>query len=290
MSNGLPIVLGLCAACLFALGVQLSRKGLDYADYKIGTWLTMVASCAAFWAYAPWGLPPPAWSWKAFLIFAGIGLMMPLVSSHCAVASSKILGPTISTTVAGVSPFFTVTFGILVLGEALSPGVALGTVAIVAGVMVMSLQGGQARTGWPLWALSLPIAAALIRALAQGFTKLGFEDIPSPFFAALVCYTVSTSIATGLHIRRGGGIPPLLRRPGLNWFVAAGLVNALAIALLYVALSAGDLVVVGPTVATYPVFTLALSALIFHQEAINWRKILGVFLVVPGVVLIASGL
>ena len=282
-----PLGLALVAAALFALGVQLSRKGLNHGDYKVGTWLSILASCAAFWLYAPFGLPLSNWSWTAFSIFVAIGFFMPLISSHCSVAATKILGPTISSTVAGVSPLFGATFAVLVLGEVMSVNVALGTGAIVAGIMVLSWQG-KARLDWPLWALTLPLVAALIRSLAQGFTKIGFEDIPSPFFAALVGYTVSSILSTLLHRYRGEAWPPIGRRLGLNWFILAGFVNAAAIALLYMALRSGDLIVVGPAVATYPVFTLLLSAVVFRQEQIEWRKILGVCLVVPGVVLIAS--
>lgn len=288
MSFDSPLVLALIAAALFALGVQLSRKGLNYGDYKVGTWLTILSACAAFWLYIPWGLPLPGWSWTAFFIFAGIGCAMPLISSHCAVAATKILGPTISATVAGVSPLFSATFGVLVLGEVMTAGLAAGTAAIMAGIMVLSWQG-KAKHDWPLWALILPLAASLVRALSQGFTKIGFEDIPSPFFAALVGYSVSTVLSSALYRSLGEPWPALIRRPGLNWFVAAGLVNAVAIAFLYVALRHGDLVVVGPVISTYPVFVLLLSVFIFRQEQIGWRKILGVSLVVPGVALIGSG-
>ena len=279
--------LSLIAAALFALGLQFSRKGLNHGDYKIGTWLNILSASLAFWLCAPWVLPPSQWSWTAFFIFVGIGFAMPLISSHCAFAATKLLGPTISATFAGVSPLFTATFAVLVLGEVMTPGIALGTAAIVAGIIVLSWQG-KARSDWPLWALGLPLAASLIRALSQGFTKIGFEDIPSPFFAALVGYSVSAVLATSLNLYRGESLPPLRQRPGLNWFVLAGFINAGAIAFLYIALRKGELVVVGPAVSTYPVFTLLLSALVFRQEQIGWRKIVGVGLVVPGVALIAS--
>ncbi len=282
-----PLALSLVAASLFAVGIQFSRKGLNHGDYKAGTWLNILSASFAFWLFAPFGLPPSQWSWPAFWIFVGIGFAMPLISSHCAFAATKILGPTISATVSGVSPLFSAVFAVVVLGEVMTVGVGLGTVAIVCGVVVLSWQG-KAKVDWPLWALVLPIAAALIRALAQGFTKIGFEEIPSPYFAALVGYTVSAILASLLYLSRGERFPPLIRRPGLNWFVVGGFINACAIAVLYVALRNGELVVVGPGVSTYPVFTLLLSALIFRQEPIGWRKIIGVALVVPGVALIAA--
>ena len=284
--TGAAIGFALLAAFIFGLGVQLSRKGLNHGDYRVGTLLTILGSFAAFVIAAPVGLPSPAWSWTGFLIFAGIGLMMPLISSHLATASTLILGPTIAATVASVSPIFGLVFGIFVFAEQLTAGIALGTGAIIIGVAVLSWRGG-AQVNWPAWAIFLPIGAALIRSLSQGLTKLGFETLPSPYVAALVGYAVSSLACLVIHVSRGEPWPSLKLGSGLWWFVGAGTVNACAIFCLYYALARGDLIVVAPTVATSPVFTLLLSIYPFRQEHVDWRKLLAVGLVVPGVVLIS---
>ena len=279
----------LSAAFVFGLGVQFARKGLNYADYKIGTPIIIVSAALFFWLISPWFLPPPAWSWVSFGIFAAIGLMMPLISSRLANASTQILGPTISTTVASVSPLFGMAFGVLVFGESIDVGGGFGGLLIVIGIMMLSwrpARGGSVQ--WPMWVLVLPVGAALIRALAQGFTKLGYEDMPSAFMAGVIGYSVSAIISLGVHAWRGGEWPAFHRRPGLLWFVGTGFVNGIGIMFLYIALRQGTLVVVAPMVATSPVFTLILTIAIFRQEHIDWRKLLGVALVVPGVVLIAS--
>ena len=51
----------------------------------------------------------------------------------------------------------------------------------------------------------VPLAAALIRALSQGFTKVGFEDIPG-FYAWLGGLTL-TFVALGRNGGMGGGDP-----------------------------------------------------------------------------------
>lgn len=74
---------------------------------------------------------------------------------------------------------FGVLLGVLVLGESLTLPLITGALGIVLGVACMSWKGDVSRT-WPLWALALPIGAALLRTLAQMFAKIGMESIPSP--------------------------------------------------------------------------------------------------------------
>lgn len=281
----LAIALSLAAAALFALGVQFTRLGLNHTDFRIGSLITIATSALAFWVALPLYWPPPMWSWGAFGLFAGIGLIRPFVSGQLATAGNQYLGPTISNTIASVAPMVGVAFGVLVLGEVLDPLTVLGATIIVAGVMVLSWRGG-ARHDFPLWALALPVGAAVIRALAQGLTKLGYDDLPSPLLAALISYTVSAVLALGLHLRLRKPFPGFRARPGIGWFVAAGLANGGAIGCLNTALANGNLVLVAPLVSVSPVFVLLLSWLVFRQETIDLRKLVGVALVVPGVVLI----
>ena len=187
--------------------------------------------------------------------FAAIGLIRPFVSGQLAQAANHYLGPTISNTLGSSGPLFALAFGVVVLGEALDMPTLLGAFAIVAGVMVLSWRGDNNKTiAW--WALALPLGAAFIRALAQGLTKLGYDALPSPYFAALISYTVSTALAFGLHVRMGGSIAALPGQAGLKWFVAAGAINGCAILCLNFALAYGDLILVAPLVATSPVFTV----------------------------------
>ncbi|GIS91196.1 MAG: hypothetical protein CM1200mP20_12370 [Pseudomonadota bacterium] len=39
-------------------------------------------------------------------------------------------------------------------------------------------------SSWPIWALGLPISAAVLRALAHALTKLGFNEVPEPLSPA----------------------------------------------------------------------------------------------------------
>ncbi len=57
---------------------------------------------------------------------------------------------------------------------------------------------------------------------------------------------------------------------------------------MYSALNAGPVQIVSPIVATYPLFTIALAALVLRQERLSRRLIAGVALIVAGVVVLLA--
>jgi drug/metabolite transporter (DMT)-like permease len=79
-----------------------------------------------------------------------------------------------------------------------------------------------------------------------------------------------------------------LPRAGFGHFVLTGAIISVAILCMYGGLVSGQVVVVSPIIAAYPLFTL-LTALIFKQEKLTARLALGVFLAVGGVALISRG-
>jgi drug/metabolite transporter (DMT)-like permease len=70
------------------------------------------------------------------------------------------------------------------------------------------------------------------------------------------------------------------------WFVLAGVTNAGAIFTLNSALMLGQVVLVSPLVATYPLFTMLGSKLFYRSDPISGRMLLGVALTVPSVIVI----
>ena len=280
-----PVVLALSAAFLFALGIQFTRKGLRHTDPRSGTLISIATATLLYWAVSPWLLERHYWLSPAVALFAAIGLFRPFLSSNLSMAGTQYLGATISSTLASTSPLFGVALGVLLLGEHLGLHIALGTAAIVVGVVVLSWRR-DVRQAWPWWALLLPIAAACLRSIAQAFAKLGMESLPSPYFVGLVGYSVSFLVAFVDHRRRDVSLDRVANR-GSGWLVLTGLAYGFAILSLNSALNCGRLSVVAPIVACAPLFTLLLGVSLFQERAVTGRVVLAVLLVVPGVVLIS---
>jgi len=305
----LPLLLALTAAFLFALGSHIQNLGLPHIGARQGAMVSITASAGMFWLLSPFLMTWSYWLHPSMLIFVLVGLFRPALSASLAVTGMRYLGPTLSSTLASTSPLFGSALGVLWLGEVITGPLALGTLGIVVSIVLLSRRksGVDLKTDWPTWALLLPIGAAALRSLGHVLSKVGMQDIPDPYFAGLVGFTVSAIVMNGVNIVRGrapraaDGTHDRAQRgpapngpidwssPGPRWFAAAGLCFGTAIVALNSALLLGDVVVVVPIVAASPIFTLLLSIIVFRKEKLTPKVVLAVCIVVPSVAVIASG-
>jgi DME family drug/metabolite transporter len=284
-----PVVLAFASAFLFAVGVQLQNLGLKYGRSQTGALISMLGSTVLFWLFSPWFLQLWYWGTSAVVIFALVGLFRPFLTSNLAIAGIRHLGPTLTSILASTAPVFAAFFAIVILGETLTIPIALGTLTIVLAIGLLARKS-EAKSTWPVWALALPIGAAVLRALGHALTKLGLDIIPDPLFAGLVSYSVSLVIALGSALGQRKRTPARLRwTPGLLWFFCGGIVNGISIWSLNTALNMGEMVKIIPIVALSPVFTLLLGLFVFRRETLTLRIVLALLLIVPGVILVASG-
>ena len=287
MQSDIPsTVLALIAALLFSLGNQTSRSALNYAVASQVTMYQIGISLSIYWMAAPFYMKTAYWLSPAVFFLAAAGLVRPLVSANLGTMGTRILGPTIASTVSACGPLLSVTLGVVVLSETLHWQTAFGTVGIVISIVVLSWRG-ESTPQWPVWALLFPVGAAFIRAASHALAKLGLEFIPSPIFVALVAYSVSFPLAWLYHkyrVRNEASEP--ISRAGLGWMLLSGSLYGVAVLLLNTALLWSDLVVVSPLVACTPFFTLIFGVFVFREAHIDKRTVIAVALVVPSVILI----
>jgi drug/metabolite transporter, DME family len=282
-----PVVLSLVAAFLFALGAQFQNVGLAHMDSRSGAAITIGTSAMLFILAAPIFLDIDNLLHPAVLIFVLVGCFRPAVSANLSLAAMRYLGPTLSSTLTSTAPFFGAALGIFWLGEVLTWPIAVGTLAIVGAIMLLSTKRGGVASTWPFWALALPVGAAAIRAGAHVLTKVGMEQVPDVYIAGLTGFVVSAIITLGIHKARRDAPPiPWISR-GARWFMGASCCFSMAVIALNTALHLGQVIQVVPIVAASPIFTLALSVLVFRRDRITPRVVAAVFIVVPAVVLIA---
>ena len=283
-----PVLLSLLSAFLFALGAQFQSLGLVHMDSRSGAAITISTSAMLYLLVSPFFLNLEYLLEPAILIFVLVGLFRPAVSANLALAGLKFLGPTLSSTLTSTAPLFAVGLGIIFLDEVLNFSIGIGTLVIVLAIMMLAKKDGKISSGWPLWALALPIGAAAIRALAHVLTKVGMEEIPDAYLAGLIGFVVSAIVTLIIHKSRRVSSTISLKNPGTKWFIGASACFSLAVLSLNTALYNGQVIQVIPIVAASPIFTLLLSIGIFRQEVITKRIVLAVFMVVPAGMLIAT--
>ena len=280
-------VFALASSFLFALGDQFQTLGLQHGmGRRAGATLNIAASAICFWLLAPWFLDASLFTHPAVLWFILIGLIRPALSANLAVAGIHHLGPTLAGTLSGITPMFVAAFGIFWLGEVLTWPVAVGTTGIILAIVMLASGGRRAAVSWPVWALLFPLGAAAVRSASHAVTKVGMLEIPDPYFAALVAFTVSAFLTLGAEQFSPKASRVTLLGSGAKWFFLAGVVIAVSVLSLNNALIRGDIITVVPIIAAAPVFTMLMSWLIFRREKITARTLAALALVLPSVILI----
>jgi len=277
-----PILYAAFAAVCFGGQVVVTMRSLTHLDPQTGSMISIGTCVVVFWLLSPFLLKAEYFANPGMWIFFVNGLIHPLFSLYLAYEGTKRMGPTVSSTISATAPLFATAGAVLVLGEHITIMLLMGTMATVVGIMVLSWRR-QGPKDWALWALILPIGAALIRGVNHNLGKFGLEMLPSPYFAVLVSFTVSFIGSVFIYRLRIGNLPFILPPRGLMWSGLAGVLIAIGALSMYSALNYGRVVVVSPIIATFPVFTLVVS-LLFRQERFRLRRLVGVALVMGGII------
>ena len=128
-----------------------------------------------------------------------------------------------------------------------------------------------------------------MRGVVPPIVKLGLEIWPSPLWACLIGYIMSSSVVLAVQRIRKGSFVPEAPRSGRFWFAVTGISNGLSTLTLFAAVRNGPITLVAPLVRD-------LSAGHRHPErdhAPAYRDyralVLGTVLTVAGVALVLAG-
>jgi drug/metabolite transporter (DMT)-like permease len=282
-----PVLLALTAAFLFGISTVTAKRGLMVVDAQSGSLVIIGTVVVIYLATSPLWMRAQDWFTLGFWIFVVNGFMHPFLSMYLALEATARIGPTAAATLSATAPLFAALTAVSFLGESINAWISLGTAFTVMGVMTLSW--GPTGAGTLLRAaLLFATGAAIVRGLNHTFGKWGLESMPNVFMAGFVSFTISFCCALLVYRLRTGTMIVRLPRAGLRYFVLTGAIISVAILCMYGGLVSGQVVVVSPIIAAYPLFTL-LTALLFKQEKLSTKLALGVFLVVGGVVLISRG-
>ena len=285
----LAIALAFASSFCYGAGLVLTQLGLRDMAPLAGAAISVPTATLLMIAAGSIALAGQPIVWAALPIFIAVGLLFPGAVTLLTFEANRVLGPVITGALGNLAPIFAVTLAFVMLGEPLRPAQLGGLAVIVAGVALLTLTRGADSGRWRSWYLLLPLAGAAMRGLVQPTIKLGLEIWPSPFAATVVSYFVSTLVVlTAARWRTGEFMAPAPRR-GRLWFVGTGLCNGMAVLLMYAALANGPVALVSPLVATYPLVTVALAALVLGRTDDLPRLAMAVALTVVGVALLLVG-
>ena len=281
--------LALAAAFFYGLALVLTQLGLRRLPPLGGASISVPTAAAMFLVLAPFAIDFTDFDAAALAVFAIVGLLFPGTVTLLIFAGNVRMGPNITGAIGNLTPLFAVAIAVVVLGESFGPAQAAGMAVVIVGVSLLTLSRGRMSTSWPLWVIMLPLAAAAVRGVVHPAVKWGLLSWPDPLAAVTVGYLISAVVLLSVARIRGRAHTGHRDAASIGWFAAVGISNGLAVLLTYAALAVGEVSLVSPLIATYPLVTLIISAAIVRSVAWNGRMVLGVLATVAGVAIILAG-
>jgi len=281
LSEAHALMLAAVSAICFGSALVSAKFGLRALDARSGAAISIPTATVLLVLAAPFALDVSGFTLTAALIFAAVGLFFPALVALITFAANDRLGPSVTGTVSSTAPLFALLAALLILGERIPGRALVATGGVVAGVALLSWRGGTLMRR----ALWLPVAGAALRGLVQVVVKAGLALWPNPFAASLIGYGVSSVTVTLAAQGRQGP----RERSAVLWFMATGLLNGLAVLLMYAALSAAPVSLVAPLVAGYPLVTVLLGAALLHEERLTVRSGAGALLIVGAIAYLVAG-
>jgi drug/metabolite transporter (DMT)-like permease len=234
-------------------------------------------------------------SGEAWLLFAVIGILNFPAGRFFNYMAMGRLGVGRSTPLLASAPLFAVMIAVAVTGEQLRLQTALGGALILGGLFV-TLRSRAQDAAQPelsdrkrmIAGVAFAFGAAIAYGSSQVLTRHSVSDLAPPLvgsFIALLWGTIGFGLLSARSLRdRGSNF-----QRGAALFAGAGIFSAVGVMLMFQALSRGEVVVIAPVLATNPLFTLIMAALMLRGvERITATVVIGALLVVVGVVVLSA--
>ncbi|WP_375777957.1 EamA family transporter [Bradyrhizobium sp. ma5] len=280
------IIYAFASAIFLGAGVVLAQLGLRTVEPLSGAAISVPSFTLLFLVLSPLILHGEPVVWRGLPIFMAIGLFFPASLTLLTFASNRALGPVITSTLGNLAPLLAVAAAVVLLHEPLAPQQLIGLVVAVAGAAIITVTRPRDLGHWRSWALLLPLASALVRGIVPPIAKLGLAIWPSPLWACLVGYIMSSLVVLTVQRVRKGSFMVHAPRDGRFWFSLTGISNGLSALSLFAAVRNGPITLVAPLAAIYPLVTVTMSAVMLKHVEITARIVAGTLLTVIGVALV----
>jgi len=270
------------------VGTETHRVA-DVVAAMFATNLLVLVPVAAVSAYPTYALTP-----SAVAAFAVSGLLGSLLARFCYFHGIARLGASRAEPLKALFPVFATVIAVLVLGESVTPTLALGVLLLVAGglgVVLDSRRTPATASGRRLWVdVAFPLAAALFLGIDPVFTKLGLAAGTPPLVGLTVRVGAAALGFCGYlaWVSRASG---RAWRPRVNrWLVGASVANTGYLVAYYAALDRAPVAVVTSLLGVSTLFVVAGAAVFLQRdERVTWRLAAAALLVVVGAAFVVRG-
>ena len=280
----------------FASGSILMRVGTQHVTPPVATFYTVLVGAVLISGIA-FGvnfeeiktLPLEAYGWITVM-----GILAYCVARVLHNTAIRMVGAARSVPMISLQPLMAFAIGFLILGERPNLLVTVGTPIIVVGILMVMLPRKQAAGAIEIRKLGYLLAfggsLAFVTRDAISRHVLGTLALAPPFVVSGFALVIGGAILFAFIHR---GVIDSIRHQPMRYVgicCVAGLLQGIAVASLFHALSRAPVTIVTPIYASQPIIALTLAAVFLRQlESLNWVLAVGTVLSVGGVIMVILG-
>jgi DME family drug/metabolite transporter len=281
-SESLAQILAVITSILYAAALVSARAGMRYSTPTTVTLVSILMQNLLLWSavFATGGIHAVPLS--AVLLFTLVGIFQLGVRLFAYTGVEKI-GASRSSTLQSVSPLISATIAIVFLGEQTSLLIILGTVLVVAGIVLVSWKPERQFAGFRRWHLLLPLGAACLTGMNHPIRRYVLTMAHEPLFFSALMGLVSFG-GFVIYLALSPRSQRLVWNRSALWpFLTTGVCETLSILFIITAISLGRVVIVAPIAACYPVWSMIFAWIFLRNvETVHWKVVAGIASVVAG--------
>jgi drug/metabolite transporter (DMT)-like permease len=274
-------VLLACIAGLFLGALNITtRRGLARSqDIEAGS---AIITLVAFIVVAPFALGSgDAFDAGELWPFLLLGAFVPGLSLLMVVHAVRATGASRAGILFGMAPLFSALFAVIAFGEPFQLALAIGTLLVVAGGVVLALEG-ERPADYRAYGAVLAVTVAAGFGLRDNIARAVGEDVSvDPLAQSTVVMLGGSLLLVANLLRRPSPFKRL--RDAFLPYASSGVVLAIGQGALFEALDRARVTVVAPLTGTGVLWTVVLAAIFLgRSELIGRRLIVVALLVVAG--------
>ncbi len=292
----IAVALAFLSACGFATGSVLMRVGTQYVPPPAATFFTVLVGAVLVSGIAfavnfdeIKALPLEAYGWITVMGILAYPLARVLHNS-----ALKMVGAARTVPMISLQPLMAFAIGFLILGERPNLLVTIGTPIIVGGLLLVVMPRRRESGGTEIrklgYLLAIGGSMAFVSRDAISRHVVGALGLSPPFvmsgFALFIGGVILFAIIHRSVVSSLRNLP--MRYVGICCL--AGLLQGMAVASLFHALSRAPVTIVTPIYASQPIIALALASVFLRDlESVDWLLAAGTALSVVGVIMVVLG-
>tara|TARA_Y100000310_G_scaffold339842_1_gene433782 strand:+ start:6532 stop:7389 length:858 start_codon:yes stop_codon:yes gene_type:complete len=281
------IILAILSAVILGLNAVIIRKGVHRRPTSLNAFIVFVVAGILMWMLV-FIVKSPMPSREATFFFMIAGIFAPGFASLFNFESIKRIRATLTSSLVSTSPLFGTALAIIFLGERINIQIALGTLSIVLGVIMISWFRPKKHV--KLTDFSFALGGAILVAISIVIMKAGFSISNLPY-SAIAISTTSGVIVHFIIITIFKKWHTLSKTfNDIKYFIVAGFLIATAIAILFTALSVADVSIILPLMQTSTLFAILFSWMLLRKhEPLTKHIVFGAVAIVMGAFLVMVG-